>query len=186
MARTLVTGATGFIGVRLVERLVARGDRVACLVRPTSDTGGLEPLGVERAVGSLGDAESLVRAVGGSFGGEGAEVVLHVAGLTHAWRAEDFHRVNAEGTATLCRAAAGASSPPTVVLLSSLAAAGPSPDGAPHTEATKPAPISHYGRSKLAGERAARRFADRLPLSIVRPPVVFGPGDRDGLLLFKA
>lgn len=178
--RTLVTGATGFIGQRLVERLVERGDRVACLVRATSRVEPLEKLGVELRIGSLGDESSLAAALAG------VEKVYHLAGLTHATRKEDFQRVNAGGTEALCRAAAGTDTAPTVVVVSSLAAAGPSPPGVPHTEATCHEPISMYGQSKLAAEHSARAHADALPISIVRPPVVFGPGDKDGLLLFKS
>ena len=180
MAFVLVTGATGFIGARLVERLVGRGDRVACLVRKTSNTSQLESLGVERRIGSLDDEASLARAL------EGVEAVYHLAGMVHGRRLEDFLEVNADGAERLCRAAAAQPTPPVVLLVSSLAATGPSPPGQPHNEATTPAPVSFYGQSKLAGEHACRLLADHLPLSILRPPVVFGPGDRDGLLLFKA
>ncbi len=179
MPSVLVTGATGFIGARLAQRLVERGDRVACLVRPTSDTSRLERLGVECRVGSLGDEASLSAAL------EGVDAVYHLAGLVHATRLEEFLEVNADGAERLCRAAAVQSTPPTVLLVSSLAATGPSLPGQPHNEATPPSPVSFYGQSKLAGEHACRRLASRVPLSILRPPVVFGPGDRDGLLLFK-
>ncbi|MEO0528994.1 MAG: NAD-dependent epimerase/dehydratase family protein [Planctomycetota bacterium] len=184
--RVLVTGATGFIGVRLVRALVERGDEVACLKRAAKDGSELERLGAEIATGDLGDEVSLRAAIGETFGGRRAERVYHLAGLTHATNLDDFLRVNADGTERLVRAAAGATNPPTVVLTSSLAAAGPSPPGEPHTEATPAEPISNYGRSKLAAENVARAFADRLPISILRPPVVFGPGDRDGLLLFQS
>ncbi|TWT94853.1 3 beta-hydroxysteroid dehydrogenase/Delta 5--_4-isomerase [Botrimarina colliarenosi] len=180
MPRILVTGATGFIGLRLVERLLDRGADVACLVRATSDVSQLERLGVERRLGSLADEASLAAAL------DGADAVYHLAGQITGARLEDFTRVNAEGVERLCRVAAAQATPPTVLLVSSLAATGPSLPGQPHNEATPPAPVSFYGRSKLAGEHAARRYADRLPLSILRPPVVFGPGDRNGLMLFKA
>ncbi|MEQ8849104.1 NAD-dependent epimerase/dehydratase family protein [Botrimarina sp.] len=185
MPRTLVTGATGFIGKRLVRRLVERGDEVACLVRAASRTGPLEELGVALCRGELDDPRGLIAALGGAFEGRGAERLFHLAGLTHAVRYEDFHAANAQGTANLLRAAAEAGAP-TVVMTSSLAAAGPSTPQAPHNEASPPAPISNYGRSKLAAEREARRLAGAAPISIVRPPVVFGPGDRDGLILFKS
>ena len=182
MQRSLVTGATGFIGARLVRRLVERGDEVACLVRSTSDTSNLESLGVRLLNGSLGDAGSLAAVMTEAR----PDAVYHLAGLTHAVKTADFHRVNAEGTKALVEAAAALDVPPTFVLVSSLAAAGPSPPGVPHTEATRSAPVSEYGKSKLLGEDLARQHAGATPLSIVRPPVVFGAGDRDGLLLFKS
>lgn len=178
--RTLVTGATGFIGQRLVERLVEQGQEVACLVRATSRTGPLKNLGVELVEGSLQDEASLGRAM------QGIDQVYHLAGLTHAARKQDFRRVNTDGTEALCRVAARTDATPTLLIVSSLAAAGPSPPGVPHTESTVPAPVSNYGRSKIDAEYAARVHADKLPMSIIRPPVVFGPGDNDGLLLFKS
>lgn len=181
MPRTLVTGATGFIGKRLVRRLVDRGDQVHCLVRASSRTDALRRLGVQFRPGSLTDPSSLEAALRESR----PDVVYHLAGLTHAVRAADFMAANADGTANLIGAAAREGGP-VLVLTSSLAAAGPTTPDAPHDESTRPKPISQYGRSKLAAEQAARRLADKTPISIVRPPVVFGPGDRDGLLLFKS
>ncbi len=75
------------------------------------------------------------------------------------------------------RRAAELPDPPVLVAVSSLAAAGPSQPDQPRREIDPNAPVSDYGRSKLAGERALRTLADRVPITIVRPPIVFGEGD---------
>jgi nucleoside-diphosphate-sugar epimerase len=70
-------------------------------------------------------------------------------------------------------------------MVSSLAAAGPSPDGRLRVESDQPTPVSEYGRSKRAGELAAERLAAEVPITVVRPPIVFGPMDRTSLPLFR-
>lgn len=180
MARVLVTGATGFIGVHLVRQLRGQGDEVACLVRRTSTRTGLEPLGVEFIEGDVGEASSVVRAVAG------CDVVYHLAGLTSALARSDLHRVNANGSRTVAAACAELSSPPVLMFVSSLAAAGPAAFDRPRVESDAPSPVSHYGRSKLAGELAIREFADRVPITILRPPIVFGEGDRASLPVFQS
>lgn len=176
--RVLVTGATGFIGGRLAGRLAAAGHQVRALVRDPARAAPLAALGVELAPGDLGDPRSLAAAV------DGCALVVHLAGLVKALSAADFFRVNAEGTRALARACAGARPRPRLVLVSSLAAAGPSP-GRPRREEDPPAPVSRYGESKLAGEAAARELAGRLETVVLRPPAVYGPGDRELLpLLF--
>ena len=181
MTRVLVTGASGFIGVHLVEALRRRGDEVTCLVRPTSRRARLEPLGVRFVCGDVTDAPSLAAALDECD----PQVVYHLAGLTRALRVARLMQVNAEGVCHLAGACARRAAPPTLLVVSSLAAAGPAPAGRPRTEADTPEPVSAYGRSKLAGEQAARRFAHHLPTTIVRPPIVFGPGDRDVWHLFR-
>lgn len=179
MPRVLVTGATGFIGVHLVRRLRDAGDEVVCLVRRTSQRALVEPFDVEFVEGDIGDPRSLARAVAG------CEVVYHLAGLTSALSRADLHRVNAAGARNVAEACAAAANPPVLVHVSSIAAAGPALDR-PRTEHDPPAPVSHYGRSKLSGEQAVREFADRVPITIVRPPIVFGEGDRASLPLFAS
>ena len=116
----------------------------------------------------------------------GQEIVYHLAGCTQALDPRHFYRVNQRGVANVAQACAGQTTPPVLVSVSSLAAAGPATDGRPKTEADRAAPVSHYGHSKRAGERAAEAFADRVPITIVRPPIVLGEADRMGLPLFRS
>jgi len=180
MARVLVTGASGFVGFHLVQALRARGYEVTCLVRKTSRVEQLEPLGVRLAYGDVTEPEGLSQTVAG------AEVVFHAAGCTAALDRREYFFVNAEGTRHVAQACAAQPRPPVLVVVSSLAAAGPSPPGRPRTEEDPPQPVSAYGKSKLDAERAARRFADRVPTTIVRPPFVMGQRDAKGVEVYRA
>lgn len=201
----LVTGGGGFIGSHLVHRLIERGCEVTCLVRSASHHVGLRSAGVQRVTGDITDRASVARALTESRAG----VVFHVAGLVKALRAVDFERVNATGVENVAAACAERSVPPVLIVVSSLAAAGPcegnrarvenknkgdillfqksrmSPFYRPWVESDGPSPVSNYGRSKLAGEQAAARYAELVPTSVVRPPIVFGPGDRGVLEMFR-
>jgi nucleoside-diphosphate-sugar epimerase len=179
MASVLVTGGSGFIGAHLIESLVAQGDEVVCLVRKTSQVERLRSLGVRLAYGDVTDPESLPSAL------SGVQTVYHVAGCIKVLERRIFHQVNCGGTANVVRACSQQRQPPVVVLVSSLAAAGPSPDGRLRTEADRPVPVSEYGRSKRTAELTARRFAADVPITVVRPSIVFGPGDRTTLPLFR-
>ncbi len=180
MTNVLVTGASGFVGSHLVAALAARGDHVTALVRKTSRVEHLERLGAALAYGDVTERPGLTEAVAGR------DVVYHVAGLTRALRVSELFRANEEGVRNVAEACAAAGHPPVLVVVSSLAAAGPALAGRPRTEDDPPGPVSHYGRSKRAGELAARQFAASVPTTIVRPPIVFGPGDRACLEWFKS
>ena len=172
--RWLVTGATGFIGLNLAERLVRRGNEVRALVRDPARPGELRDLGAELFQGVVSRPGSLQGGV------EGVAAVVHLAGLVKAVSREELFRVNVEGTRELARAAAAAGRLP-FVLVSSLAAAGPSRPGHPRVEEDPPAPVSQYGESKLAAEEAMRSVAGELEATVVRPPLVYGPRDKEML-----
>lgn len=173
MRLAAVTGATGFIGRHLVERLAAAGWNVRVVQRPESEAvapAGAEVVRAPLAAGALAPAFS------------GAAAVFHLAGRTAAPSAEAYHEANARATGEVARACRDARV--RLVYVSSQAAAGPAPASHPLTEADDPRPCSPYGISKLAGERAVRE-TEGLEWSIVRPVAVYGPGDRGFLPLFR-
>jgi nucleoside-diphosphate-sugar epimerase len=177
--QVLVTGASGFIGSHLVEELISRGFRVRALVRPASRV-GFVPAGAEPVAGDVTRPAGLPAAVAG------VRAVYHVAGVISTLREEEFERVNVAGAASLARAAVKAAPDcERFVLVSSLAASGPSRSGVPARETDRPRPVSRYGRSKLDGERAVIAGAGGIPVTIVRPPIVYGPRDRGLLTLFQ-
>jgi nucleoside-diphosphate-sugar epimerase len=167
----LVTGATGFIGSHLVEQLCASGLPVRALVRrvdrdwpcPTARCDLVTGRGLEDAL-------------------NGVDTVIHLAGATKALAPEDFRLANVRAAANLARAVGKL--PVRLVHVSSLAAVGPSPDGTPIDEDTLPHPVSHYGRSKLEGERVVREI--KPDAVIVRPPVVYGPADTGVFRILKS
>jgi dihydroflavonol-4-reductase len=169
----LVTGASGFIGGHLVRRLIARGCRVSCLVRATSRVDELRAVGAHLIACDITDRAGVARAIASSK----ARFVFHLAGLVRAIEPGDFTRVNAGGVEAVAKACTDQTDRPVLVLVSSLAAAGPS-EKRPAVESDPPMPVSYYGRSKFAGEQAAMKYAGALPITVVRPCIVFGAGDR--------
>jgi nucleoside-diphosphate-sugar epimerase len=178
--RTLVTGATGFTGSNLCRRLVADGEHVLACVRPSSDIRELRALGVECRDLDIGDAEAVRAAT------PGIDTVYHIAA---AFRVEhvdagEFTRVNVGATRNLLEAARAASVT-RFVHCSTVGVQGDI-DDPPATEAYRYAPGDHYQQSKLEGELLALEYArDGLPVSVVRPAGIYGPGDTRFLKLFR-
>lgn len=155
--RVAVTGASGFIGRHVTAALAERGDVPVAIKRPFD-------------VPALVDAFRRV------------DAVVHLAGVVSAVRARDFFTANVDGTRAVAEAAGAAGV--RLIHVSSLAAAGPSPPSAPRSEDDPPAPLTPYGRSKLEGERVVLATPG-LRSTILRPGVVYGPGDRAMLPLFR-
>lgn len=160
-----VTGATGFIGTHVVRRLAAGGRPVRILTRRVPGSALLPLPPVEAVIGDLTDMSALRRLI------EGADALVHVAGAVKAPSTAAFHAANAAGTRAV---AAECSRLPgfRFIHMSSLAAREPS--------------LSDYARSKHEAELEVSRLTDLLNWTILRPPVVYGPGDREVLAVFRA
>jgi len=178
--KALVTGASGFIGSHLVDLLLHKNYSVRCLLRRTSSMSWLKGLPIEIVYGDVFDDAGLADAV------RNVDVIYHCAGLTKAKTKEEYFRANAEGTRKLLDAARRfAPGLKRFVLVSSQTAAGPSSSKTPITENALPHPITTYGRSKLQAEEICLEFASYFPVTITRPPAVFGPRDKDIFEFFK-
>lgn len=156
MALTLaITGGTGFVGGHAITQALGRGHIVRALARQPQHPRE----GLEWIAGSLSDEPALRQLA------RGADAVVHIAGVTNAPKPQGFEQGNILGTAVLRRAVGALP----LVHVSSLSAREPR--------------LSIYGRSKLVGEQIARGAEG--PVTIVRPPGVYGPGDREFLELMK-
>ena len=175
-----ITGGTGFIGSHLVEALSARGHEVTCLARSPERARVLDGLPVRFVHGNLDSPDALARLV------EGQETVIHIAGLTKAASLEEYTRVNVGGTERLLeRNPRGRLRPRRFVLFSSSETMGPSPGGMPLTEEIDQKPFSAYGKSKVMAEKCLDGLHGTFPVTVIRPPAVYGPRDRDFAILFR-
>ena len=169
--KTLVTGASGFIGKHLVRTLVEQRRDVRCLVRKTSNTQYLDDLGVELFYGDLLNRNSLKDIA------KDVNIVYHLAGEIYSNRSRDFYRVNFDGTKNLVEKCL----PKKIerfVFLSSIAAVGPNrKPGILLDEQSPCKPLDAYGRSKLQAEQLLIQSLVKyvFPVVIIRAPTVYGP-----------
>ena len=180
MRNVFMTGATGFIGRHLVNRLLNDQINVYCLVREKSNVDHLQRDGIELIVGDLQQRSTYTDAL------EKCDTVFHVAGMRFGAHAQQLNEINGRVCGTLADACAQTSNPPTLVYVSSLAAAGPPENGRPRIENDPPLPISNYGRSKRMGEVQLQHRAADLPITIIRPGIVFGPNDPAMASMYKS
>lgn len=170
--KVFVTGATGFVGRHTIDALLTAGHQVVALIRRQTPHQDLIDRGVVCIYGDLsGTLETPLPS--------DVDVVIHIAGLIKARYKEDFYRVNVSGTQWICEQFKGKPLKK-FILISSIAARGPNESATSYHSA---GPVSHYGKSKRLAEDAASLFDQ--PLTIIRPPIVYGPSDRETLLFFK-
>ncbi|MBP9021305.1 MAG: NAD-dependent epimerase/dehydratase family protein [Syntrophobacterales bacterium] len=175
--KTLITGATGFVGSAVLRKLVSVGHDVRALVRPQSDRRNLLELPIEIVHGDLRDRSSLEKAV------KGCSVLFHVAADYRFWvpRPDELYEVNVTGSRNIVLAAADAGVE-RIVYTSSVAVLGSNKDESPadeETPVTLAHMIGHYKRSKFLAEAEIRELVKSrgLPVVIVNPSTVVGPRD---------
>ncbi len=161
-----VTGATGFIGQALCSHLIKQGFTVSALVRDIARASKLLDARVTLISGSLDDPNSLHALL------QGCDAVIHCAGAVRGQSQEDFNRTNVQGTAKLLEAVNNQVKTPGFLMISSLAAREPK--------------LSWYAQSKYQAEQQLLTQPDTLDWAILRPPPVYGPGDKEMLPVFKA
>ncbi|GLU52174.1 NAD-dependent epimerase/dehydratase family protein [Dyadobacter frigoris] len=180
--RILITGASGFIGYHLVKAAQKAGFEVDAAVRSSSKLSHLNALAPDFVTLDFGSKESLVSNLeAGQY-----SYIIHAAGATKAKSIEEYNTINAEYTRNLALAATLANIPlEKFVFVSSLAAIGPSDydDVKLFTESRKPNPVTAYGKSKLLAEQYLSDSV--LPIAILRPTAVYGPGEKDLHIVFK-
>jgi nucleoside-diphosphate-sugar epimerase len=176
----LITGATGFVGSHVADRLIEQGHSVRALTRSTSSTKWLKDKPIKVVQGNMLDVESLREAV------EGTDAVIHIAGTTAAKDKKGFYEGNQLSTRNLLEAVKRYN--PGIkrfIHASSQTAVGPSLDGTPVTETTPPHPITTYGMSKRAAEEECERMREHFPITILRLAAVYGPRDTAILTVFQ-
>ena len=178
--KSLVTGSNGFIGSHLVEHLIKKEHHVRCLIRKSSNLQWIHDLPVTFVYGDVTDLNSLLPAV------KDVDFVFHLGGTVRAKTENGFYHVNYDGTKNLLDACCQQS--PNLkkfIFISSQAAVGPNSEKKPFKEHDSPQPISIYGKSKLKAEQAVLEYQQFFPVTIIRPPSVYGPRDDDILEMFK-
>ena len=176
--KILVTGGTGFVGSFVVEALLRKGYRVTALVRDIHHLKWLD--GVEEVEYIEGDLNHIPDLP------EGITRVVHLAGVTKESSRDAFMEGNVQTTSSLlARLRNSGLKPERFLFISSQAACGPSLGSSPRVEDDISSPLTWYGESKLLAEQLVREAEEWCPVTIIRPPTVYGPRDRDVYQVFR-
>jgi len=180
--KIFITGATGFLGSHTARLLTEKKHEVTALIRKTSSKAALSNIPLRFFEGHLADASNLIPAI------EDTDVIIHIAGAVKGLSREDFFRVNAQGTQNLVQAALQCKKKPLHFLhISTIAVVNGEKNGEDFCiSADDCSPVSLYGQSKLAAEKNLKPLTGKIPYTILRPPVLYGPWDRELLPLFKS
>lgn len=181
--KLLITGASGFLGYHLVEEAIKQGYEVTAAIRNNSPTEQLKKFPILFTSLNYEDQRALLK----NLTDNNYDYIIHAAGATKANHPEDYELVNAQYTQNLAQAAvAYGAQLKKFVFISSLAAVGPiSTNSETITEKTVSKPVTPYGKSKLLAEVYLAAF-NTLPLITLRPTAIYGPMERDILLMIKA
>lgn len=180
LGKVIVTGGSGFIGRNTIPVLIEQGYEVIAWARSSKTADYWQQLGVRVEIGDLSEIASL------KYANESVTAIIHLGGIVAPnSRAETF-AANVDTTESIVNGISRWQTPPRFVFVSSLAASGACINEVPRREVDPCQPRSIYGQSKAAAEKALATFADRVPISIARPPGVFGPWDRNLLTLFQS
>ncbi|PIS46955.1 MAG: hypothetical protein COT17_05945 [Elusimicrobia bacterium CG08_land_8_20_14_0_20_51_18] len=168
--RITITGGTGFIGKAVARKLLEKGHSLAILTRKKPGTAAAHPLKADYFEVDYSNPDTLEKPL------ENSDLVIHLAAALFCRSKKGFFRANADSTANLIKAA-NRNKTSRFLLISSLAAGGPTPKDSPsRDEKTEDAPVSYYGKSKLAAEKELLKLENGNYV-ILRPPIVYGPKD---------
>jgi len=177
---SLVTGASGFVGSHLVDKLLSINHKVRIIARKESRLKWIDASKIEVIPCDYNDVESLRNAV------KNVDYIFHVAGVIKSKTKEGYYKGNVDATRNLLLAVEKENPDlKRFLFVSSQAAAGPSPKGLAKTEDMECNPVTTYGKSKLMAEAEVKKFTGKIPFTIVRPSAVYGPRDPEILMFFQ-
>src|SRR3972149_387756 len=176
----VVTGASGFVGSHLVDLLLEKNYKVRCIIRKTSSLRWLEGKDVELHICKLTDKEGLRKVF------YGADYIYHVAGVVKSKKPEGYFNGNVETTRVLLDVALEfKENIKRFLIVSSQTSSGPSSPSNPINEDSTCKPITTYGRSKLAQEKLAKNYMDKLPITICKIAAIYGERDTEIFIFFQ-